>query len=60
MAGNVCHRCEGEGRVADTEDQEPWSVWENLPPGSDVSVRLGLVRPIPCPYCQTADREDGR
>jgi hypothetical protein len=26
-------------------------MWEDLPPGSDIAVRIGLVVPIPCPDC---------
>ena len=46
-----CVRCHGEGEIADTKDGEPWSAWKSLPPGSDVAVRLGWVKPIPCPIC---------
>jgi hypothetical protein len=52
MAQNAkCTKCNGEGRVANSDDEEPWSVWENLPPGSDLAVQMGLVEPIPCPEC---------
>lgn len=47
----LCTRCDGCGCIADSKDGEPWTAWENLPPGSDAAVRLGLVRPIPCPAC---------
>lgn len=47
-----CERCDGCGRVANSEDAEPWTVWESMPPGSDLAVRLGLVRPVPCPECK--------
>lgn len=53
----TCVRCDGEGRVADTDDMEPWSAWANLPPGSDLAVRLGLITPIPCPDCTTPQEE---
>jgi hypothetical protein len=46
-----CERCNGCGRIANSDDGEPWSDWEGLPPGSDVAVRLGIVSPIPCPSC---------
>lgn len=46
-----CGRCWGEGRIANSDDGEPWSVWESLMPGSDLAVKLGVVRPIPCPAC---------
>lgn len=58
-----CLKCDGCGRVGDTDDQEPWSMWESLPPGSDVAVKMGLVRPMPCPECagtrEQADTEAG-
>ena len=46
-----CTKCDGEGRVANSENQEPWSVWAELPPGSDLAVKMGLVKPITCPEC---------
>lgn len=47
-----CGKCQGEGRVANSDDQEPWSVWANLRPGEDMAVRVGLVRPMACPRCK--------
>lgn len=47
-----CPKCNGEKRVANTEDEEPWSAWASLPPGSDAAVKMGIVRPKPCPRCQ--------
>lgn len=47
----VCQRCNGCGQIADSEDGEPWSVWEALPAGSDLAVRMGLVQPVECPGC---------
>jgi hypothetical protein len=47
-----CPRCEGCGQIANSDDGEPWTVWEELPPGSDLAVRVGLVRPITCPGCR--------
>lgn len=46
-----CQYCDGCGRVADTEEQEPWSAWENLPVKSAIGVLIGLVQPMPCPQC---------
>lgn len=46
-----CPKCQGEKLVANSDDQEPWSTWASLPPGSDLAVRLGLVQPVPCPEC---------
>lgn len=45
MTEAKCPKCNGEGQVADSADQEPWSAWANLPPGSDLAVRLGMVNP---------------
>ena len=46
-----CLKCRGCGQVADTATQEAWVYWEELPPGSDLAVRAGLVKPFPCPKC---------
>lgn len=47
-----CNRCDGCGQVANTEEQEPWTAWSSLPPGSDMAVRLGLVAPWECVECE--------
>ncbi len=47
-----CPTCEGCGKVADIPEQSPWSDWEELPPGADLAVRMGLVRPEECPACK--------
>jgi hypothetical protein len=46
-----CDRCEGCGQIANDDDRSPWKYWAELPPGSDLAVRMGLVRPEPCPEC---------
>jgi hypothetical protein len=46
-----CRVCDGCGKVADTPDQEPWTVWTNLPANSAVAVVLGVVKPMDCPEC---------
>lgn len=46
-----CMRCDGCGKIADSDDGEPWTAWEDLPPGSDIAVKMGIVKPIPCPVC---------
>ncbi|WP_415395180.1 hypothetical protein ACMTN4_07370 [Rhodococcus globerulus] len=46
-----CRRCDGCGRVANSEDAEPWTMWEALPPGSDLAVQMGVVRPVTCLDC---------
>ena len=52
MTTDVCDKCEGCGQVADTEEQEPWTAWLDIPLGSSMAVVMGLVRPIPCPKCK--------
>lgn len=51
LGPGACLRCWGEGRIANSDEGEPWSTWEALPPGSDLAVRMGFVRPIDCPEC---------
>lgn len=46
-----CLKCDGCGQVADSQDQEPWSFWMDLPLKSAAAVVLGLVKPITCPTC---------
>lgn len=46
-----CPKCLGEGKVANSDDQEPWSMWTNLPLKSAAAVLVGLVKPIDCPRC---------
>lgn len=46
-----CRRCLGCGRIADSEEGEPWSMWLDLPLKSAAAVTLGVVRPIDCPDC---------
>lgn len=46
-----CERCDGCGNVANTRNGEPWTEWSTLPPGSDLAVRAGIVRPVSCPSC---------
>lgn len=47
-----CRKCYGEGRIANSDDGEPWSTWAALKPGEDLAVQLGIVRPIDCPVCK--------
>lgn len=46
-----CARCDGCGRVADSEHEEPWTAWMSLPLRSSLAVLTGMVRPKPCPEC---------
>lgn len=50
-ATRPCERCDGCGRIANSDDGEAWTAWQDLPPPSDLAVRMGLVKPIPCPIC---------
>lgn len=60
-ASTPCPRCAGCKWVANTDDQEPWTLWQALPPGPDLAVRLGLVRPVACQACDgTGVRSDPR
>lgn len=47
-----CPTCEGCGRIANSDHGESWTLWERLPEASKVAVRLGLIKPIPCPTCK--------
>jgi hypothetical protein len=47
----TCSRCDGCGQIASSDDGEPWTMWLELPPGSDLAVRMGIVYPLPCPKC---------
>ena len=49
--GEKCQACDGCGKVANTDDKEPWTVWANLPVKSAAAVIMGLVKPIPCDEC---------
>lgn len=51
MAMRPCDRCDGCGRIANSESGEPWTAWAELPLKSSTAVLIGLVRPIPCPDC---------
>lgn len=51
-----CARCDGCGQVANSDDQEPWTAWLDLPLKSSLAVLAGFVRPIPCPVCHGAKR----
>ena len=59
-ARGACPTCEGCGQVATDDERTPWWHWAALPFPSDLSVRLGLVRPETCPECGgTGKKSDG-
>lgn len=47
-----CERCDGCGKIADSQDGEPWTYWMQLPLQAATAVLMGLVKPIPCPVCK--------
>lgn len=47
----ACPQCEECGKIANSEEGEPWTVWLKMPLGSAQAVVLGLVKPIECPGC---------
>ena len=47
----VCPTCQGCGKVANSNDGEPWTVWEKLSPGADLAVRAGIIYAVTCPRC---------
>ena len=46
-----CMTCDGCGKVANDDEGTPWTYWAELPPGADIAVRLGIVKPQTCPAC---------
>jgi hypothetical protein len=56
MMDDKCIKCDGCGKVADSEDEEPWTVWANLPLQSSVAVVMGWVKPKTCPKCGGSGR----
>lgn len=56
---STCPACNDEKVTDNTPDRAPWSFWTSLPPGADLAVHMGLVKPIPCEHCQT-DQETTR
>lgn len=59
VTGEDCARCHGCGQLANDEDETPWKFWAELPPGSDLAVRVGLVRPHQCPACGGSGKKGG-
>ena len=51
-----CPKCRGCGKVATSDQQEPWSDWLALPLGSALAVTMGFVKPMPCPQCGGAGK----
>lgn len=51
-----CHRCDGCGKIANSDEGEPWTAWLSLPLGSALAVTMGVVKPIDCPLCEGTGR----
>lgn len=49
--GYFCPRCAGCGKLADTDDREPWKYWLEMPLQNAVAVVMGIVKPIDCDRC---------
>ena len=54
-----CKRCHGSKLVANSDDMDAWCHWAELPPGSDIAVRAGIVRAVPCPDCASGSASTG-
>lgn len=54
-----CERCDGCGKIADSDDGEAWTEWTSLPLHSAQAVVLGIVKPIPCPVCNGSGDSPG-
>ena len=54
-----CDTCDGCGKVADSQAQEPWTHWMALPVESLSAVMAGLVNPITCPTCNGTGKKGG-
>lgn len=48
---DACKQCEGWGKVDDGDEGVSWGIWAALPPGADIAVKWGVVKPITCPRC---------
>lgn len=52
-----CLKCDGCGKIANTDEGEPWIFWEELPNESKIAVNLGIVAPRVCPMCKGSGEE---
>lgn len=48
---DACQQCLGWKRVANTDGQESWMYWAELPTQAAIAIQIGLVKPIECPRC---------
>ena len=51
IGDNACKHCLGWKRVDDSDEHISWKYWAELPSPSNISVQLGIVKPIECPRC---------
>jgi len=47
-----CTRCDGCGKIANSDHGEPWTQWLGLPLSSSLAVVAGIVSPVICPTCK--------
>jgi DnaJ-class molecular chaperone len=52
MSESKCNECNGCGFLADSDDQEPWSAWQQMPLQSAIAVLGGVVKPKVCEKCK--------
>jgi hypothetical protein len=48
---DACQQCLGWKRIANSDDQESWKYWAELPTQSAIAVQVGMVKPVECPRC---------
>jgi DnaJ-class molecular chaperone len=48
---DACQQCLGWKRVANSDNQESWKYWAELPSQSAIAIQMGLVKPVECPRC---------
>lgn len=59
QGNDVCTRCQGWKRIDNGSEGISWKYWAELPAGSDIAVKLGIVKPIECPRCKGSGQEPG-
>jgi hypothetical protein len=52
MVDPKCTACDGCGKIANDDDNTPWSYWEKLKPPANLAVQMGLVVPLTCVACE--------
>lgn len=55
-----CERCDGCGKIASSEEGEPWTAWTSMPVNSAIALVMGLVYPVDCPKCHGSGKDSER